>query len=120
MGEARRRKLLGIVPPARIERVDNPRFSAQLMGQVEDSYVVAKITDNLDKRIVTLQFHLYQIARKLYAEVFFLPIELDKYGWVGAHINDIWPLVCQLVVKFHYESIINVDTHKLEDAHKKI
>ncbi len=111
MGDAQRRKKLGIPPTPRREKI--ARFTATLQGAVEQSYVAAKIFDSTTALEVTMQFHLYLINYKLYAEVAFPASEWSQYGWVGEHIDEISPLVSRLVFERNPLDVATIDSKKL-------
>ena len=108
MGEAQRRKKagLGFNPKKAI------KFTAHLKGQVKNSYITVGIA-NIEVS-ETMQFHLYQIANKLYAEVFYSELDVDRYGWIGAEINQISKLICKAVLDEQPEAIKFVDYRSLK------
>jgi hypothetical protein len=109
MGDAQRRKKLGILPQPKAVNA----FKVELKGEIEQSYIAARIFDEYTEFAVTMQFHLYCQQRKLYAEVAFDRADWDKYGWVGEHISEISPLICSLVVQMPSLDLTKIDKEKL-------
>jgi hypothetical protein len=109
MGDAQRRKKLGILPKPKVVNA----FKVELKGEIEQSYIAARIFDEYTEFAVTMQFHLYCQQRKLYAEVAFDRADWPKYGWVGEHIAEISPLICALVVQMPSFEVGQIDKEKL-------
>lgn len=114
MGDAQRRKKAGL--PAFKSKPAN-RFAITLTGNVENSYVAVNIRDTITNLAETLQFHLYVVNKKLYAEVFYDRSDADRYGWIGTAINEISPLICRVVVEQQSQSILLVDRQGLAKRH---
>jgi hypothetical protein len=110
MGDAQRHKQLDFIKPA----AKTDRFSITLMGEIEQSYVAVKVRDASTELTETLQFHLYIVERKMYAEVFYSQSEADRYSWVGSNIDRISGLICQRVCEEQYQRIGLIDSQPLE------
>lgn len=109
MGDAQRRKKLGIGAKPKATNA----LMVELKGEIEQSFIPARIFDEYTEFAVTMQFHLYCQQRKLYAEVAFDRADWPKYGWVGEHITEISPLICALVVQMPNLDLAKIDRQKL-------
>jgi hypothetical protein len=111
MGDAQRRKKLGIMPTPRVPKISN--FSVKLQSEIKNSCIAAEVHNQDNHQTVSLQFHLYLINSKLYAEFACSRIDWAKYNWVGENISEISPIICILVSELPGFTPRQIDRHKL-------